>query len=249
VAARRPFRRGGDEGAALVEAAIVLPVFFMLVFGIMEVGGAIKSYSAANNAVRAGGRMASVAGSTPMADRMILERVAQEAAGLGKGEIQYVIVWNADGPGDAPPSACTSAANGQLGGGPNTSSVGYAGVSSGPPLNTKLGACNVYVWPDRPGGAFDMATGRASRPPEYYFGCTSATEATTKVDCSWPARERKVTISPRRNLSGLPTVRPDYIGVYIRAEHRYLTGILGRTLTITDSGINLIEPDEYGFGA
>jgi hypothetical protein len=31
----------------------------------------------------------------------------------------------------------------------------------------------------------------------------------------------------------------------MRAEHTYYTGILGASLTITDSGINLIEPQGY----
>jgi hypothetical protein len=34
--------------------------------------------------------------------------------------------------------------------------------------------------------------------------------------------------------------------VYIKADHRYITGILGgNNLTITDSSINLLEPQGY----
>ena len=69
----------------LVEAAIVLPILFMMIFGIMEIGSALKSYSGASNAVRAGGRMASVAGNDVDADRAILERMAEESAGVDAG--------------------------------------------------------------------------------------------------------------------------------------------------------------------
>ncbi|MGK2949918.1 MAG: TadE/TadG family type IV pilus assembly protein [Acidimicrobiales bacterium] len=233
-------RSRGDRGAVLVESAIVLPFLFLFMFGIMEVGGALKSYSGASNAVRAGGRMASVAGSDAMADQQILVRMAREAAGLGKGELEYVIIWNADGVGDSPPGNCIAAAGAALS--PNLTSVG---VSDGG--TSQKGACNVYIRPEAPGGAFQMARDELANPPEYYFGCSGASDpqAGQKVDCRWSPRNRKVQISPR----GTPAdqrLTPDYVGVHIRASHEYYTGILGDTLTITESGINLIEPDNFG---
>ena len=38
----------------------------------------------------------------------------------------------------------------------------------------------------------------------------------------------------------------DFLGVYIKATHDYYTGLFGTTLTITESGINLLEPDSFG---
>src|SRR6187431_1052747 len=99
------------------------PLFIALVFGIIEVGGALKSYSSASNAVRAGGRMASVAGNDANADQQIMARVGKEAAGLGKGEVQYVIIWNATGPGDDVPAACVALGEGG-GNSFNTASLG-----------------------------------------------------------------------------------------------------------------------------
>ena len=49
-----PCRR--ERGATLVEAAIVTPLFFLLIFGIIEVGGAYKDKLAIGNAVTAGAR-------------------------------------------------------------------------------------------------------------------------------------------------------------------------------------------------
>jgi hypothetical protein len=236
-------RKARDRGSVLVEAAIVLPLLFSLLFGVLEIGGALKSYSSASNAVRAGGRMASVAGNDAMADQAILSRVAQEAAGLGKGEIEYIIIWKATGPGTKPPAACIAAAGSASS--PNTSSLGVYDGGTG-----QVGACNVYVRPDATGGAFAMANrGPGMQPPEYYFGCTgpSGPGAAHMVDCRWSPKNRKVAVSPR-GTPAATTLKPDHLGVYIRATHKYYTGMFGSTLTISDSGINLLEPDTYQVG-
>ncbi len=231
----RRVRRAGDGGATLVEAVIVLPLLFTMIFGILEIGGALKSYSSASNAVRAGGRAASVAGNDAMADQFVLERMAREAAGIGSGEIEYVVVWHADGPGETVPAGCVAAAGAATT--PNSTSLGQGGSK----------ACNVYVRPTAPGGAFDMARGLAAQPATYYFGCTGSGDpaGSHKLDCNWSPKDRKVGVSPR----GTPLaeqLRPDHLGVHIRATHTYLTGILGDDLTITENGINLLEPDNYG---
>lgn len=219
----------------MVEAAVILPILFMLVFGILEIGAALKSYSGVANAVRAGGRMASVAGNVADADRAILERVAQEAAGIPDGEIEYVVIWHASSTGEQPPAGCRPVAVSS----PNTSSVG---VSDGG--TDAIGACNIYHRPQAPGGAFDMATGAAAQPPAFYFGCSGSgdPQAANKVDCNWPAKNRRTTVTPR---SASPAENPDYLGVYLRAEHAYVTGVLGDSLTITDGSINLLEPQGY----
>lgn len=238
---RRGRRARHDDGAVLVEAAIILPILFLLIFGMLEIGAALKSYSGSANAVRAGGRMASVAGNTIDADRAILERMATEAAGVSSEEIDYIVIWHASATGEQPPAACRPAVQSV----PNTSSVG---VSDGGPSVNAVGACNIYHRPADPGGAFDMATGDAAQPPEFYFGCTGASDplAANKVDCRWAAKNRKTTISPR---GVTPVVQPDYVGIYIRAQHSYVTGVLGDELTITDATVNLIEPQGYSVTA
>ena len=232
-------RARDDRGAVLVEAAIVLPILFMIVFGILEIGSALKSYSGAANAVRAGGRMASVAGNDANADQAILERMAQEATGIPDGEIEYIVIWHASATGETPPAACRPSALGT----PNTTS---SGVSDGG--TDALGACNVYHRPAAPGGAFDMASGKLANPPDYYFGCSGPFDPlwSNKVDCLWPAKNRQTTITPRGTAPPAgETGLPDYVGVYIRAQHDYVTGVLGDSLTITDGSIYLLEPQGY----
>jgi len=51
-----------SSGQALLEFALVLPLFFLLVFGVIEISKVGYSYVALNNAVRNGARVASVGG-------------------------------------------------------------------------------------------------------------------------------------------------------------------------------------------
>lgn len=72
----------GHKGQSLVEFALILPVFMLIVLGIFDFGRAIYSYSALHNAAREGARYGAVhpcdtAGITDMAQQM--------AVGLGEG--------------------------------------------------------------------------------------------------------------------------------------------------------------------
>ena len=63
-----PLRRGetgtraqGDDGAALVEFALVMPLLFLLLFGIVEFGINMNDYQAVRQGVRDSARQAVVA--------------------------------------------------------------------------------------------------------------------------------------------------------------------------------------------
>lgn len=53
-------RRQGESGAAAVEFALILPIFLMLLFGIIDFGYAINRGSMINNAARDAAREASL---------------------------------------------------------------------------------------------------------------------------------------------------------------------------------------------
>lgn len=231
--------RKGERGAVVMEAIFVIPLLFLLIFGVIEGGGLLKTYSTAANAVRAGGRMASVQGSSATADQMSILRMAQESSALPDDSIEYLIIWHAAPGDDEVPAGCVTAA---AGGSPNTSSIGVQWTDG-----SDGGSCNVYRRPQASGGAFDMAAGRAANPdPMYYFGCTGPADpdASRKVDCRWPTNARRTVIAPRNFGTGEP--QPDRVGIYMRIDHRYLTGIVGTSRTITDQSITLLEPDSFG---
>src|SRR5207302_666665 len=50
--------RGGDRGSALVEAAIILPVVALMIFGIVEIGFLFRSATIVSTSSRSGARLA-----------------------------------------------------------------------------------------------------------------------------------------------------------------------------------------------
>lgn len=55
--------RKSEQGQALVEMALVLPLFFLLLFGVIEMGRIGYSYITVSHAAREGGRVATIGGS------------------------------------------------------------------------------------------------------------------------------------------------------------------------------------------
>lgn len=53
-------RRGGDRGQALVEFALVIPIFILLLVGLFDIGRAVWNYSTVANAAREAVRVAVV---------------------------------------------------------------------------------------------------------------------------------------------------------------------------------------------
>jgi len=54
--------RKREQGQALVEMALILPLFLLLLFGVIEMGRVGYAYIAVSNAVREGGRVATIGG-------------------------------------------------------------------------------------------------------------------------------------------------------------------------------------------
>lgn len=59
---RRLRRRDGERGQGLVEFALVVPLFLLIVFSMLDMGRAIWANDAVDNAAREGARFASVTG-------------------------------------------------------------------------------------------------------------------------------------------------------------------------------------------
>lgn len=93
----RSFRRTAKQttrrrfGAATVETALVLPVFFMVMVGIVEVGRAFMVSQLLTNAAREGGRIAAMNGSTNSEVIQTVKDVAEKTAGLKPGDVQVTI--------------------------------------------------------------------------------------------------------------------------------------------------------------
>lgn len=92
---KRANRAKGERGAALIEFALIAPLFFTVVFGGIEIGLMFRSYLALEDMTRATARIASVERDSADADMRILEFIANRAAPL-QGDVTRVVIFNAD---------------------------------------------------------------------------------------------------------------------------------------------------------
>ena len=121
-------REHRERGVTLIEAALVTPVFVVLLFGVLELGAAYKDKLTVTNATTSGARVGSAAADDAFSDFHILQAVGKAVTAAPAGSIQRVVVFKAEGPDGTPTAGCKA----------GTPSAGIAG--------TRLGACNVYTW-------------------------------------------------------------------------------------------------------
>lgn len=79
--------RKSEHGQALVEMALVLPLFLLLLFGVVEMGRIGYAYITVSNAARAGGRAATI-GAT---DSEITSSVQNAATSLDQASLTIII--------------------------------------------------------------------------------------------------------------------------------------------------------------
>ena len=157
----------GDSGAAAVEFALVVPVFLLLVFGMVEMGFVISHQSKINSLATATARFASLGPSTTILTRV--EQAAAKNSGTLKAD-DYVYVFSPDSTGepigstDADPCPVTSCTILDYNGSSFVQDVGVEIPTEGTstttvPTSTGSGKCtdvqnNEYVW-DRTGDNTD----------------------------------------------------------------------------------------------
>jgi len=66
-------KRGNDEGAAAVEAAIVFPVLIMMIFGLLGLGLVLSAYQAVNHAAYEGARYSALGQTAPEVQERVYE--------------------------------------------------------------------------------------------------------------------------------------------------------------------------------
>jgi Flp pilus assembly protein TadG len=97
-------RKSSRRGAAVLEMALVLPIFFMVVLGIVEFGRAMMVGQMVTNAAREATRLAIVDGSTNSAVETWVEEFLQSSIGVDAADVTVNINVTAapgnDDPGD-----------------------------------------------------------------------------------------------------------------------------------------------------
>jgi Flp pilus assembly protein TadG len=89
-------RRRDEEGAALIETALVLSVLLMIAFGAFEYGMALRDWLSVTQSAREGVRLAAVAGNHTNADCQILEATAGALLSLDGGTTRQVWIYESD---------------------------------------------------------------------------------------------------------------------------------------------------------
>src|SRR5205807_3855389 len=141
-----------------------------------------------------------------------LEAVKKGTADLPKDAIEQVVVYNANAPTSTNPNATDPPSA--------CTAVGSTGVTT---TSDAIGACNVYV----PGDLdVDLTTFEDVASPTY------------GRSRSWPGEERNVSTSTDpTKLRSDGTVGPDYIGIWVKTTHHWVTGFFGSTAEITDTTV------------
>jgi Flp pilus assembly protein TadG len=99
------------RGQSMVEAALILPVFLLVLVGIFDVGRLVFAYHTVNNAAREGGRQAIVDQTSPH----IQARAAQHAVALGVEAVDVVVDFRDPETPDTPNSCLTEDGDDALG--------------------------------------------------------------------------------------------------------------------------------------
>ncbi len=183
-----------ERGATLVESAIVLIPFFLLIFGLIEGSLLLSNSLTTSHVSKAGARTASALGADLQTDHHVLKAIAREGRALNRGDVQLIVIYRATSYGAEPTATCRA----------------------GTPVT---GLCNVYVAADLDRTAAD-------------FGCQTA----TALDGPWCPTTRKTALSTE---AGGP---PDFVGVWVKTNHRMVSGLVGENRVLTERSVQRVEP-------
>jgi Flp pilus assembly protein TadG len=88
------FSRSSRQGAAVIEFAVVAPLFLLLLGGIIEFGQAFRTEHTLSNACRRGARAAVVQGATVSQVHQKVKSQCAESLGVSEGDIAIQITVN-----------------------------------------------------------------------------------------------------------------------------------------------------------
>ena len=206
----------------LVEAAVVIPVLFLIVFGALEYGLLFRDSLTGSNVVRAGGRSLSAQANQTSADQAAVQALLPAAAGFSGGlsKVSRVVVYIAT---CANPADYTSQTTSRCGGAtPIRRVTEMTGSGAACAQKTQLsgvsGRCNVY-------SGSQLAETNANDNTKW--GCQASTQ-----DRMW---------CPSTRIAS-QTTGTDYVGIHIEYSHDWVTGLFGSKRDLTEDVIFRVEP-------
>lgn len=88
-------RIGREDGQAMVELALVLPVLCLLLFGVIQFGIAFNNYLTLTDAVREGARQGAIARFQPDPQTFTSNKVISSAVGLDTSQLDVTVTPSA----------------------------------------------------------------------------------------------------------------------------------------------------------
>lgn len=97
-----------ERGTTMVEAAIIMPLFFFLIFAVIDGALLFKSYLTAGYATKAAARADADAARDSLADYDALTAISKGSTGFDRNAVQRVIVFHAQNVSSQPTASCLS---------------------------------------------------------------------------------------------------------------------------------------------
>jgi Flp pilus assembly protein TadG len=173
-----------EQGATLVEAALLMPILILLVFGIIEFGMAFKDSLSVSSATRSGARTATAEPRTASYATDTAAAVAKVLSALPSNGPQQLWIYKADSNGMPDSGNFTAQCN----------------------------VCVIYNWDPT----------------------TRAWNTSAPVRNNWPA-----TGTGGQNACSSTA---DSVGIWLKANHKMVTGLFGSAMTLTDHTVMRLEP-------
>ena len=215
--ARPAPRLQGDGGSVVVEAALVLPLIFVFVAGIIDFGVGFRDRTLMQSAMRNGARVGAAAVANPGADRLVLTTFMAGLVGTTRLTVQKAIIYEANGLTNGEPNSTCKAIT------PSPAGAGSTGSN-----------CNVYS-----GTQVTNSSTAFTAAPTTGSGNTLASTCGSGWNRYWCAGGIAAQNERTANLAG--TV--DSLGFYVEAAYTPFTGVFETTdLTITDWVVMRLEP-------
>ncbi len=199
VSSLRERGQKSERGSSIVEAAIITPVFLMILFGLLEFGLIARDELTTTNASRDGGRAASVYANDAHADYWILESVKQSIAPMGEDLIEYVVIFRIEDVGDEMNPQCH--------------------IQSVAATSDPLRPCNRYSQTELHLPLYEADDVTLSG----YWGCD--VNPARAVDDAWCARDRETSLSAGLDLIGVYVKTKHYYITGFFGDQRFVDDV------------------------
>jgi Flp pilus assembly protein TadG len=214
----RAARLQGDGGSVVVEAALVLPLIFVFLAGIVDFGVGFRDRTLMQSAMRNGARVGAAAVANPKADQLVLSTFQAGMAGTTRLTIQKAIIYEANGLATGEPSSTCRGIT------PSVTGAGSTGAN-----------CNVYSGPQVVGSGTTFVGA-----PTYLSGTTESSNCGSGWNRFWCAGGAS---GSNERFADLGANNVDTLGLYVEASYTPFTGVFETgDLTISDWVVMRLEP-------